>query len=73
MAETQQNFEDLTNPVLSFGVVLRARMGKIKEIAEGLASDPDVKIVISKVGQARTLWLEEREHPDNDASRGHAP
>lgn len=67
-----QNFEDLTNPVLSFGVVLRARMGKIKEIAEGLASDPDVKIVISKVGQARTLWLEEREHPDDEARR-HAP
>ena len=73
MATETQSFEELTNPVLSFGIVLRARMGKIKEIAAGLASDPDVKIVISKVGQARTLWLEEREHPDNEAARGHAP
>ncbi len=57
MDKDSQSFEETVDPVLSFGVVVRARMSKIKELAESLATDPDVQIVITKTGGPRSLWL----------------
>ncbi len=57
MDKDSQSFEETVDPVLFFGIVVRARMSKIKELAEVLARDPDVKIVITKTGGARSLWL----------------
>ncbi|MEE9174058.1 MAG: hypothetical protein V3U30_03670 [Thermoplasmata archaeon] len=57
MDKDSQSFEETVDPVLSFGVIVRARMSKIKELAESLATDPDVRIVITKTGGPRSLWL----------------
>ncbi len=55
--DKEQPFEETVDPVLSFGVVVRARVSKLKELAENLARDPDLRVVITKYGGPRSLWL----------------
>ncbi len=55
--DKQQPFGETVDPILSFGVVVRAKMSKLKELAENLAADPDLRVVITKYGGPRSLWL----------------
>ncbi len=55
---------DLTDPVLSFGVVVVGRLSKIKQLSQLVAEADGVSVVTSRIGARRTIWLIEGDKPE---------
>ncbi len=67
---------DLTDPILSFGVVVVGRLSKINQLSQLVAEADGISVVTSRIGARRTLWLvegdrpEKGDHPEDVARRG---
>ncbi len=51
------------DPAISLAFVLNLRISKVAEVREALAALEDVRVVLSKIGPPRTLWLVEGDGP----------
>lgn len=51
------------DPAISLAFVLNLRVSKVSEVREALAALEDVRVVLSRLGPPRTLWIREGEGP----------
>ena len=51
------------DPTVSLAFVLSLRVSRIQDVREVLAGLEGVRVVLSKVGAPRTLWIQEGEGP----------
>ena len=51
------------DPAISLAFVLNLRVSKVSEVREALAALEDVRVVLSRLGPPRTLWIQEGEGP----------
>jgi hypothetical protein len=49
------------DPRISLGIILVLPLSRVADVREALSVLEDVKVVVSKVGPPRTLWLADRE------------
>ena len=50
---------DALDPIVSLGFVLSLKLSEVEEVRAALSDRPGVRIVYTKVGPPRTLWIEE--------------
>ena len=53
--------EDELDPIISLGIILGVPLSKVEAVREALATLPDVRLIVSRVGAPRTLWLIRKE------------
>ncbi len=51
------------DPAISLAFVLNLRVSKVSEVREALAALEDVRVVVSRLGPPRSLWIREGEGP----------
>ncbi len=59
MEERENDYE--LDPVVSLGFVLGLPLSKVEAVRKALSGIDGVKLIVSRVGSPKTLWLVRRE------------
>ncbi len=51
------------DPAISLAFILNLRVSKVAEVREALAGLEDIRVVVSRLGPPRSLWITEGEKP----------
>ena len=55
--------KDDLDPTITLGFILSLPLSRVKQVRDLLATLTDVRVVVSKLGVPRTLWIVEGDSP----------